>query len=141
MSVALFIIPAAAARLWTHTTEAMSALAAGLGLVSTTFGLTLAYHLATAPGATVALVAVALLALSVLATLPVGATDRPPTPATCLRSNSRTASGDRSIRHEPQTQLTSCGARGQRGLAGSRAEATTPREMRRRRCEIDSQRR
>lgn len=70
MSVALFIVPAAAARLWTRTAEAMSTLAAALGLLSTTVGLTLAYHLATAPGATVALVAVALLVLSFLATLP-----------------------------------------------------------------------
>lgn len=70
MSVALFIVPAAAARLWTRTTEAMSALAAVFGVLCTTFGLTLAYHLATAPGATVSLVAVGLLAVSFLATLP-----------------------------------------------------------------------
>lgn len=70
MSVALFIVPAAAARLWTRTTEAMSILAAAFGVLCTTFGLTLAYHLATAPGATVALVAVGLLAVSFLATLP-----------------------------------------------------------------------
>jgi len=70
MSVALFIVPAATARLWTHTTEAMSVLAAVLGVLCTTLGLTLAYHLATAPGATVALVAVALLAGSFVATLP-----------------------------------------------------------------------
>jgi ABC-type Mn2+/Zn2+ transport system permease subunit len=64
MSVALFIVPAAAARLWTRTVEAMTVLAVAFGLLSTTLGLTLAYHLATAPGATVALVAVALLAIS-----------------------------------------------------------------------------
>ncbi|MCP9490102.1 MAG: metal ABC transporter permease [Solirubrobacteraceae bacterium MAG38_C4-C5] len=70
MAVALFVVPAAAARLWTATIEAMSAVAAALGLGASLAGLHLAYHLATPPGATVALVAVALLGLSVAATLP-----------------------------------------------------------------------
>jgi len=70
MSVALFVIPAAAARLWTQTVEAMTALAVAFGLISCLAGLTLAYHAATAPGATIALVAVALLVVSFSATLP-----------------------------------------------------------------------
>lgn len=70
MAIALFVVPAAAARLWTQTAEAMSALAALLGLAAALGGLHLAYHLATPPGATVALVAVALLGASVAATLP-----------------------------------------------------------------------
>lgn len=70
MAIALFVVPAAAARLWTQTAEAMSALAALLGLAAALGGLHVAYHLATPPGATVALVAVALLGASVAATLP-----------------------------------------------------------------------
>jgi ABC-type Mn2+/Zn2+ transport system permease subunit len=70
MSIALFVIPAAAARLWTRTLAAMSALAVLFGTLSTTIGLTAAYHAGTAPGATIALTTVALLALSFLATRP-----------------------------------------------------------------------
>jgi len=70
MSVALFVVPPAAARLWTHTVEAMAVLAVAFGLISCLTGLTLAYHAATAPGATIALVAVSLLAVSFGATLP-----------------------------------------------------------------------
>jgi len=70
MSVALFVVPPSAARLWTHTVEAMTALAVAFGVASCVAGLTLAYHAATAPGATIALVAVALLAVSFAATLP-----------------------------------------------------------------------
>jgi len=70
MSVALFVVPPAAARLWTATVEAMAALAVTLGLLATLAGLTLAYHAGTAPGATIALCAVACLAVSFAATLP-----------------------------------------------------------------------
>lgn len=70
MSVALFVVPPAAARLWTHTVEAMTALAVVFGVVSTAVGLTVSYHAAAAPGATIALTAVGLLAVSAVATLP-----------------------------------------------------------------------
>jgi zinc/manganese transport system permease protein len=70
MAVALLIIPAAAARLWTHTVTTMSAVAAAFGVTACLVGLTLAFHAASAPGATIALVAVALLAASFDATLP-----------------------------------------------------------------------
>ncbi len=70
MSVALLVIPAAAARLWTRTVAAMSVLAAVLGVASCLIGLTVSFHAASAPGATIALVAVALLAVSFIATLP-----------------------------------------------------------------------
>lgn len=70
MSVALLVIPAAAARLWTRTVAAMSVLAAVFGVASCLIGLTVSFHAASAPGATIALVAVALLAVSFIATLP-----------------------------------------------------------------------
>jgi len=70
MSVAMVVVPAATARLWTRTVGAMSAVAAGVGVACAAFGLTLAFHLGTAPGATIALVCVAALALSFAATLP-----------------------------------------------------------------------
>ena len=70
MSIAMLIVPAAAARLWTRTVVGMTALACTLGVVSATGGLTLAFHLATPPGATIALTAVALLAVSALLTAP-----------------------------------------------------------------------
>lgn len=70
MSVALFVVPAAAARLWTRTVLTMSAVAVAFGLTSTVVGLTASFHAGTAPGATIALAAVALLAGSFLATFP-----------------------------------------------------------------------
>lgn len=70
MSIALFVLPPAAARLWTRTAEGMSLLAAAFGVAATAVGLTAAFHLGTAPGATIALIAVALLAVSFAATLP-----------------------------------------------------------------------
>jgi ABC-type Mn2+/Zn2+ transport system permease subunit len=70
MSIAMLVIPAAAARLWTTTVLGMTALACALGVSAAAGGLTLAYHLATPPGATIALTAVALMAVSVLLTAP-----------------------------------------------------------------------
>jgi ABC-type Mn2+/Zn2+ transport system permease subunit len=70
MSVALLVIPPAAARLWTNTVEAMTAIAVLLGLIACVAGLTLAYHAGTPPGATIALAAVALLGGSFAVTLP-----------------------------------------------------------------------
>lgn len=84
MSVAMVVIPAATARLWTQTVTTMSALAAGVGVSCAALGLTLAYHLATPPGATIALVCVAALTLSFAATLPRRAT-RPVAHAAELR--------------------------------------------------------
>jgi len=68
MSVAMLIVPAASARLWTRTLLPMTLLACGLGVASSVVGLTLAYRLASAPGATIALTAVAILAVSAVAT-------------------------------------------------------------------------
>lgn len=51
-----------------------SALAAGVGVSCAAVGLTLSYHLATPPGATIALVCVAVLTVSFAATLPRRAT-------------------------------------------------------------------
>ena len=76
MSVALLVVPAAAARLWTATVETMTALAVAIGVATCTVGLTVSYHAATAPGATITLVAVAVLACAFLTTLPRRA--RPP---------------------------------------------------------------
>ncbi len=74
MSVALFVIPPAAARLWCATVGRMAALAAAFGVAASTVGLTLSYHAGSAPGATIALCAVAVLVVSFLATLPRRAT-------------------------------------------------------------------
>jgi ABC-type Mn2+/Zn2+ transport system permease subunit len=70
MSVAMLIVPAAAARLWSSTLLKMALLAAAFGVGSAVVGLTLAYHLSSAPGATIALTAVVTLAASALATMP-----------------------------------------------------------------------
>lgn len=70
MSVAMIVIPAATARLWTRTVAAMSALASAIGVLSAAVGLTLSYHLATASGATIALVTVVALTASFVLTLP-----------------------------------------------------------------------
>lgn len=70
MSVALFVIPPAAARLWCATVARMAALAAAFGVASSLVGLTISYHAGSAPGATIALCAVAILAVSFAGTLP-----------------------------------------------------------------------
>ncbi len=70
MSIAMLVIPAAAARLWSATVLGMTLTACGLGVTAAAGGLTVAYHLATPPGATIALSAVGLLAVSALATMP-----------------------------------------------------------------------
>ena len=80
MSVALFIIPPAAARLWTRTVAQMAALASILGVAASLTGLTISYHADSAPGATIALCAVAILAASFALTLP-RRTGAPPTDA------------------------------------------------------------
>jgi zinc/manganese transport system permease protein len=70
MSVALFVIPPAAARLWCETVARMTALAVAFGITSSLVGLTVSYQADSAPGATIALCAVAILAASFLLTLP-----------------------------------------------------------------------
>lgn len=64
LAVALIVSPAAAARLWTDQVGTAMALAAVLGVVSGLVGLAISVRAGTAAGATVALVAGALLALS-----------------------------------------------------------------------------
>jgi ABC-type Mn2+/Zn2+ transport system permease subunit len=70
MSVALFVIPPAAARLWCTTVARMAALAAAFGVASSLAGLTISYHAGSAPGATIALCAVTILAASFASTAP-----------------------------------------------------------------------
>jgi manganese/iron transport system permease protein len=70
MSVALFIVPAAAARLWARTAAQMAALASAFGVTAAVAGLTVSYHVDSAPGATIALSAVAILMISFALTLP-----------------------------------------------------------------------
>jgi ABC-type Mn2+/Zn2+ transport system permease subunit len=70
LSVALLIVPAAAARLWARTVAAMSLLAAAIGVLCALLGLTISFHATTPPGATIALCTVAVLAASWAATLP-----------------------------------------------------------------------
>jgi ABC-type Mn2+/Zn2+ transport system permease subunit len=74
MSIAMLIVPAAAARLWSTTLLQMTLLACATGVTSAVVGLTLAYHLASAPGATIALTAVGILAVSAALTMPRRAT-------------------------------------------------------------------
>ncbi len=57
MSVAMLVTPAATARLVTQRLGTMTAVAVGVGLLAAVGGLSLSYHLASPPGATIALVA------------------------------------------------------------------------------------
>lgn len=59
MSVAMLVTPAAAARLCTRRVSTMTATAIAIGLFASVVGLTLSYHLASPPGATIALSAAA----------------------------------------------------------------------------------
>lgn len=70
LSVALLVVPAATARLWTTTILRMTLLAMALGITATATGLTLSWHVNTPPGATVALLTVLALAASAAATRP-----------------------------------------------------------------------
>ncbi len=70
LSVALLVVPAATARLWTRTTFRMTVTASMIGMVSTFLGLTLSWHANTPPGASIALVCVGALLISFLATMP-----------------------------------------------------------------------
>ncbi len=57
MTVSMLVTPASAARLWCDRVATMTVVAVGVGVSSALGGLTLAYHLATPPGPTIALVA------------------------------------------------------------------------------------
>jgi zinc/manganese transport system permease protein len=57
MSVGLMMLPAAAARFWVRSIEAVSGLAVLIGVVSSYFGLLLSYHLEVASGPSIILVA------------------------------------------------------------------------------------
>jgi len=70
LSVALLVVPAATARLWTRTALQMTVVATAIGMASTFVGLTASWHTNTPPGATIALVCVAVLVVSLLLTLP-----------------------------------------------------------------------
>jgi len=74
LSVALLVVPAATARLWTRTVLQMTFVATAIGMGSTFVGLTASWHADTPPGATIALVCVAVLVVSLVATLPRRAT-------------------------------------------------------------------
>jgi ABC-type Mn2+/Zn2+ transport system permease subunit len=60
MSIAMLVVPASTARMMTERTTTMTSAAIGFGVTSSMGGLTLSYHLASPPGATIALVAVSL---------------------------------------------------------------------------------
>ena len=68
MSIAMLIVPASAARMWTATLLGMSVAAVTIGVASSVVGLTLSYYLASAPGATISLTTIAVLTASALLT-------------------------------------------------------------------------
>jgi ABC-type Mn2+/Zn2+ transport system permease subunit len=70
MSVAMLVVPASTARMFTQRTSTMTGAAIGLGVVASVGGLTLSYHLASPPGATIALMAVTMFLVVFAATLP-----------------------------------------------------------------------
>jgi zinc/manganese transport system permease protein len=67
MSVGLMMLPAAAARFWVRSIEAVSGLAIVIGVVSSYFGLLLSYHLGVASGPSIILVAGAIYVASLIA--------------------------------------------------------------------------
>ena len=60
MSIAMLVVPASTAGMLTHRVTTMTFAAIGIGATASLGGLTLSYHLASPPGATIALVAVAI---------------------------------------------------------------------------------
>jgi ABC-type Mn2+/Zn2+ transport system permease subunit len=70
LSVALLVIPASTARLLTDRVAPMSLIAVGIGVTSSLAGLVIAYHAATPAGATIALLAAAILGVVAIATVP-----------------------------------------------------------------------
>jgi len=67
MSVGLMMLPAAAARFWVRSIEAVSGLAVVIGIVSSYLGLLLSYHLGVASGPSIILVAGAIYIVSLIA--------------------------------------------------------------------------
>jgi zinc/manganese transport system permease protein len=67
MSVGLMMLPAAAARFWVRSIEAVSGLAVLIGIASSYFGLLLSYHLGVASGPSIILVAGAIYIVSLIA--------------------------------------------------------------------------
>lgn len=70
MSVTMLVTPAATARLLTRSVTRMTFVGVGIGVGVGVVGLTLAYHLDSAPGATIGLVAAAVFCVAFAATLP-----------------------------------------------------------------------
>lgn len=66
LAVGILILPAAAARLWTHSLSAMIGLSVGLAFTACVAGLLLSYHAELASGPTIILVAGAIYALSLV---------------------------------------------------------------------------
>jgi zinc/manganese transport system permease protein len=66
LSVGLMMLPAAAARFWTHRLEPMCALAIAIGLASNVVGLLVSYHLSVASGPAIILTAGAVYGLSLV---------------------------------------------------------------------------
>ncbi len=78
LSIAMIVTPAAAARLVTNRARTMTLLAVGIGVSSALLGLTLAYHLSTPPGPTIALCTIAWFAvIAIVARLPTHRPHRP----------------------------------------------------------------
>jgi ABC-type Mn2+/Zn2+ transport system permease subunit len=70
MSVAMLVTPPATARLLTNRVTTMTLVAVAVGVVAALGGLTLSYHLGSAPGATIALSAVTAFAVAFAVTRP-----------------------------------------------------------------------
>lgn len=70
MSITMLVTPAATARLLARTLARMTVLGVAFGVAEGVFGLVLSYHLNSAPGATIGLVAAVTFAVVFLATLP-----------------------------------------------------------------------
>jgi len=70
MSIAMLVVPASTARMLTDRVSTMAAASIGFGVTSAVGGLTLSYHLASPPGATIALVAVSICVVVFALTLP-----------------------------------------------------------------------
>lgn len=70
MTVTMLVTPAATARLFARTLTQMTLWGAGFGVAEGVVGLMLSYHLSSAPGATIGLVAAAVFAVVFASTLP-----------------------------------------------------------------------
>jgi zinc/manganese transport system permease protein len=66
LSVGLMMLPAAAARFWVQRLEALCAVAIGIGMVSSYFGLLASYHLSVPSGPSIILVAGAIYVVSLI---------------------------------------------------------------------------